>query len=455
MDAPPSDDAHVQHIPLLPSSPRPRPRRVKPHKAPGKTALLLVLGVSHIACNVVILFVVFRGYRFGNRIGKDSWWITDNSMLAVLQPCSNILYTVTALLGGWAMSHLWSRRLSSRSAAGLAEMQSFQIYGSIPTILSSIVHIFNGHYISAQWLYAAVIISAILLQFYTAAIVTLITPSPTIVKHPQAYDSVLDAPFMSSQGYGYSRCVSPLALPEVVNACREIMLSGTALIDIEHFDGAIHWTNQDSPWVEVDTSYSLPGRFVSAAVPLGPYNNYNFSDGAQLYGINMATVERMSNIDNIWNSFSFSILVYTHLPILTCLCARQGPATANISSIDIHGTTYMLSTPVPPLEGGQIVAQVTSNNMTLVISIPSSRQPTSNIHCAINLTLQLLELEIVGTSNTGLASMPLGASGTLLVYPPFEHQNISEPTPQPIRDFADVWLQGLGWGSTATQALRQ
>ncbi|KAJ3480005.1 hypothetical protein NLI96_g8658 [Meripilus lineatus] len=184
MTLPPHEDGRVQHAPLLRSSSRLRPRRLKPHRAPWRTVLLLTLSIFHVACNAGILYVAFQAYRFGSRIGKDSWWITDNLMLQVIEPCSNLLYTITALLGGWAMSHLWSRRLSDHSAAGLAELQSFQIYQSIPTILSSIAHIFSGHYISAQWLYAAVITSAILFQFYTTAIITLITPSIAIVDHP-------------------------------------------------------------------------------------------------------------------------------------------------------------------------------------------------------------------------------------------------------------------------------
>ncbi|KAJ3486176.1 hypothetical protein NLI96_g4409 [Meripilus lineatus] len=455
MDPPPLDEPHVQHVPLLRRSSRLRPQRLKPHRAPRRTALLLTLGVFHVACNVGILYATFHTYRFGSRIGKDSWWITDNLMLSVIEPCGTILYTITALLGGWAMSHLWSRRLSNRSAGGLAELQSFQIYQSIPTILSSITHFFSGHYILAQWLYAAVITSAILFQFYTTAIVTLITPSITVVDHPAKSYYFLEGSFMSSSGYG-RRCPSSRTTADVVRACLEITLSGTALIDAEHFDGSIPWTLDASPlWVEVDTSYTSPGRFVSAAIPLGPVNNHNFSDGAMLYGINMATVDRMSSeASNVWNSFAFEVIVTTRLPALISQCARQDPGNTTVSNINIHGTSYTLPTPVPSLKQGEIVGQVTPDNMTLVISIPSSQPPTSNIHCVVNLGLQDALLTIIGSDSAGI---PVTANGVLLVYPsgePWRDQQAStsnqEPVPHSIREFAEVWLSGLGWSSAPT-----
>ncbi|KAJ3486180.1 hypothetical protein NLI96_g4404 [Meripilus lineatus] len=454
MDPAPCDDPHVQHASLLQTSSRRRPHRLKPHKAPWRTVLLLALGVFQVACNVAIIFVASTTYRFGNRIGKESWWITDNLMLSVIEPCSKLLYAITALLGGWAMSHLWCRRLRNHSAAGLAELQSFHIYQSIPTILSSITHFFNGHYISAQWLYAAVITSAVLFQFYTTAIVTLITPSVTIVKHTTRSYYFLERPFMSSSSYG-RRCPSLRVTTDAIRACLEITLSGTAFIDAEHFDGSISWES-DSPWVEVDTSYTSPGRFVSAAIPLGPVNNHNFSDGAMLYGINMATVERMSNeTSNMWNSFSFEINVSTRLPVLTSQCVRQDPGNTTLSSINIHDTSYTLSTPVPSLTPGTIVGQVTSDNMTLVISIPSSQQPTSNIHCAVNLALQNdVNLTIAGTDS---AELPVTATELLLVYPSgVSPGNQKAPTnipePHSIREFADVWLSGLGWSGSPTSS---
>ncbi|KAJ3486177.1 hypothetical protein NLI96_g4403 [Meripilus lineatus] len=258
---------------------------------------------------------------------------------------------------------------------------------------------------------------------------------------------------MSSPGYG-SRCLSSRVPTDVIRACLEITLSGTAFIDAEHFDGSIPWTT-DSPWVEVDTSYTSPGRFVSAAIPLGPANNHNFSDGAMLYGINMATVERMSNdTSNIWNSFAFEIDVATRLPALTSQCVRQDPGNTTLSSINIHGTSYTLSTSVPSLQSGEIIGQVTPDNMTLIISIPSSQQPTSNIHCAVNLALQDATLTVIGTDSAGI---PVTAYGLLLVYPtgdPWKDRqtftNGQKPEPHTIREFADFWLSGLGWGSGPT-----
>ncbi|KAJ3486175.1 hypothetical protein NLI96_g4408 [Meripilus lineatus] len=451
MDSLPREDPTVQYLALLQPPSRQRPRRVKPNRAPRRTVLLLTLGIFHVACNVAILVVAFHRYRFGSRVGKDSWWVTDNVMLSVIEPCSTLLHTITALLGGWAMSHLWSRRLSNRSAGGLAELQSLQIYQSIPTILSSIAHIFSGHYISAQWLYAAVITSAILLNFYTTAIVTLITPTVAIVDHSTRSYYFLEAPLMSSPGYG-SRCLSSRVPTDVIRSCLEITLSGTAFIDAEQFDGSIPWT-ADSPWVEVDTTYTSPGRFVSAAIPLGPANNHNFSDGAMLYGINMATVERMSNdSSNLWDSFTFETDVTTLLPALTSQCARQDSGNTTLSTLNIHGTSYTLSTSLSSIPSDTIIAQVTSDNMTLIISIPSSRQPASSIHCAVNLTLQEATLTIIGTDSEWI---PVTAHGLLLAYPAGDpwgdrqaFTNNLEPEPHAIREFADAWLSGLGWGST-------
>lgn len=443
MDLPGRHDAHTQDVPLLSPLSRLPPRRLRAHDAPWRTALLISLAGIHIFCNLAVLFVSFHRYRFGFQITKDTWWITDKALLSVVEPFSNILYAITSLLGGWALSHLWSIRLGDNSSAGLAEMQSFQIYQSIPTILSSMRHILRRHYISAQWLYAAVIISAILFQFYTTAIITLITPSISSVEHERNYTFAKE-PFMASPGYG-TRCSSPQMSSNMTKACLGLTLSGTAFIDIEQFSGK---TSHDTV-TEVGTSYTTPNRSVSAALLLQYINGTaGGANGSMLFGINLATVERVAlESSDIWNSFSFEISIETRLPALTCRCALQDPNTSNISSVNIFGTSYTLLNSIPDLEHGQVTGQVTTDNMTLIISIPSSEYKR-NVHCMVKLSLTNSSMSITGVSHNPGTDPESIALRSLIVT---SQAPISCPTTyHEIRAFADIWLLGPGWSSNAT-----
>ncbi|KAJ3486179.1 hypothetical protein NLI96_g4407 [Meripilus lineatus] len=431
-------------------------RRPTPSRSRKKFALLVLLSLIQIGCNVGILYASKHTYRFGARITKETWWISDNRLISVVEPFSKLLHTITALVGGWTISLLWSRRLSQpESTAGLAELQSFSIFESIPTILSSLGHIFHHHYLSAQWLYAAVISCAILFQLYSTAIITLITPSITLVNHPVATYPYTSQEFMSSPGFGY-RCQSSSADPNLVRTCLEVTLSGTASIDAETLNGNKSWgnTGPNSLWIEIRTSYMTPYFLAGVAVPLGPYNNRDLSEGAMIYGVNMATVERLADpYSRIWDSLQFALTVTTALPVLTCQCVRQDPGSTTITSITIQGFTYQLPNGVPQLQAGQIIAQVTPDNLTLILSIPPSPGQSGNKHCAINFEFQSADLSLIGTN-----VQDLYVPDTLLVYPfgnPWDQRdfaNSHRTDRQSMHDFADYWLAGLGWSGNVSQS---
>ncbi|KAJ3481193.1 hypothetical protein NLI96_g7818 [Meripilus lineatus] len=369
------------------------------------------------------------------------------------------------MLGGWVVSHLWSRRLSRPgSSAGLAELQSLSMFQSVPTIYRSIRHLLGGRYISARWLYGVLITSAILLQLYSIAVAALMTPSLTETER------TMTAPFLpSTPSFDVIANCNPDA-----STCLDTALSARALSDAMAFDYNRYRLPPGSSraaWLEADSTYNVQRLTIQVAFPLGPINGHNLSDGGALWGIDLATVLSITSIPDeglphppksVWDSASFVIPFWSMLPSLQCLC---GLNPNNVSHITIHNHEYVLASPITfdiaNGGAGEIAGRLTDDNNTLVLAFYPSLPPNNDssiTYCATQLRFASMPLEILGIPAT-LGQYSPGADTIIVApFPPTQGRdfdvsnfadgiprNISKP-PVPLTSFAESWLRGLGWG---------
>ncbi|KAJ3480517.1 hypothetical protein NLI96_g8294 [Meripilus lineatus] len=433
-------------------------RTPRAYRSLSKTFLLIVLSSIHLISNAYILFASFHGIRFGQRIAKDTWRIGDPTLLTCVSFASKLLFIGTTTSGGWAISLLWSRRLIHRvPTAGLAELQSLTIFQSATSIFQSVQHLVSRQYVSSQWLYCVIVVFAILLQFYTTAVITLVTPSIFPTTHLSLNFSFQPLPYMASPVFG-NRCSGFSLSNNASESCLGMALAGSALSDAETFSQhapPIELGSQS--WVMANTNFQAPSALIGAALPIGPVNGVDFSSGVALYGVNTATVVGILSLDaaydyidpnHVLDSIEFEIWVNTTTPQINCTC---GPGDVDDEDVVIRGISYNVDE-IPSLGPGEVVGQVTSDDMYLILSFGGSTTTSPLTHCAVQLNFVHMETAITG----GLSSVSF-LSYSVVVYPVV--RNASELTlglrfgeQQSLKAFSDVWLQGLGWSKQPSKS---
>ncbi|KAJ3481192.1 hypothetical protein NLI96_g7817 [Meripilus lineatus] len=387
--------------PALPSHPQDTYCDIKPTRSIGKTLAFLLLVFFNLGANVTIIVVSIIGFKLGAIIIQDHFPVSDNRAVTVVNTVAKVLSIISVIIGGRAVSHIWSRRLSKPgSSAGLAELQSLTIFQSVVTIYHSIANLSTGKYISARWL------------------------------HLPRYRAVCES---------YQR--------------RDGFRSPSMAVALD---------NDSTPWVEADSTFYLPGLIVQAAFPVGPINGRNLSDGGVLWGVDLATILGITSIPDrfsfpasksVWDANVFQVNAAAQLPSLQCLC---GLDSNNASRITIHNNQYILSSPINfdiGGDAGEIVERLTSDNNTLVLAFTPS--PPSNItssitYCAIQLRALNMPFIILGIPSTRFTAV----DSTMLVYPyPSVVSQFSSLlgnasiAPIPLPPFAKRWLRGLGWAN--------
>ncbi|KAJ3489292.1 hypothetical protein NLI96_g2224 [Meripilus lineatus] len=372
-----------------------------------KVSRVFALAAFNITCNIVVLYAVFHTYRFdGIR------WITENKLLSIIEFTAKLPVASTVVITRLTVSHLWSRKLAHiLSDVEFAELQSLNVLSPILAIPRVLAHIVSRRYVFAGRSYLLMVFSAILLQFYSTAIVTLATPALILVKEP---------------------------------------IHGRATADVGRYNGTKTWSEDGSypQWTKVDITFDSEDankRLIVGAIPLGPMDGVGVKSGVLMTGLNMATIERLLGMKELWDSAEFTIQVGTTAPLLTCRC--QKGTSDNTSTVTIGVDTYNLVTPIPLLQHGEAVGQVTSNNRTLILSL-GNQPPTSTTHCAIDLTFTSMDITIQGSSpRPGIPSSVITSPSLH----PWELGKLPDPArvePSSIRDFFDDWLGGIGWSTS-------
>ncbi|KAJ3490422.1 hypothetical protein NLI96_g1437 [Meripilus lineatus] len=410
-----------------------------------RTYLLIILALFALCLDAGVLYVTMRTFRLG--LDFQLWIgfsLGDKDIITIINIIAKILEGITALIASWALTQLWSRRLcDGKTGAGLAELQSLSIFQSISTMCKVFIHLIRRRFVSMSSLFALLLFAATALQLYSTAIVTLSVPVLQPVPDPPSSYPYVDLPFMSHPAYG-TPCNNAAFSPRHSDACLGNLFISHSMSDIINFQFPDTSANLTHPlWQSFTTSYSNnKGTQVESHV--GPLNHVDMSEGSILFGQNLATLNSIAMLsqNSTRNATYFSASVNTSLPILTTQCVSL-EQSGTVNQLTIAGSTYDLPTPVPLLEDGFAMGQVTSDNMTLILSLQLD-ESTANVHCAVRFSIRNGEINVEGSPT--LTSRQVGGFEDWVGLEALISSGL-----QPIADFAIVWLTGMGWGSTPSQ----
>lgn len=410
-----------------------------------RTYLLIILALFALAVDAAVLYVNMRTYRLGLTLKLVvGFSLGDKDIITVINILAKILEGITALIAGWTLTQLWSRRLcNGKTGAGLAELQSLSIFQSISTMCKVLIHLIRRRFISMAGLFILLLFSATALQLYSTAVVTLSVPVLQPVPDDLSSYAYVDLPFMSQPTYG-TPCNNPAFSPRHSEACLGNLFISNAMSDIINFQFPDPTVNTTHPfWQKFTTSYSSNnGAQVENIV--GPFNSVDMSDGSILFGQNLATLNSIAMLfqDSTRNATGFFASVNTTLPILTTQCMSL-EQTGPVNKLTIANFTYDLPTPIPLLDDGFAMGQVTNDNMSLILSLQLDNT-TANVHCATRFSLREGEINVEGQP-TLMSRQAEDIENWVAL------QALMSSGLQPIGDFATVWLNGMGWGSTPSQ----
>ena len=419
-----------------------------------RTYWIVLLAFFPLSTDLIVLFVTFHKFKFGAQVVGQNWPIHDSSITQIISVLSTLLRAITAYLGGLAITQLWAREVFQQRPGGkggtLAELQSLGVFQSTPVMIIAFWHFVNGRFYPRwiPWMFS--LISAIFILLYPTALITLGSPTLTRVQNSLTTYQYTDLPFMTNPGY-CGRCSGV----DSHEACLGNLIAGSAMTDIGSFDPTLAPFPIISPpqnplWMALRTAYST-FTTIQVSSNLGPLNNIDMSSGAILMAQNFGTLERLladggktpPTHKSVFDSAAFSIGVNTTTPFLISQCIIIEQNGIEVSAITIRNATYHLPTPVALVNERSVVAQITSDNMTLIISFKPDGT-SDNIHCAIRLGLRLGRVFINGASS--ISAYPFEDPWDWGDLSRMEKNRLS-----PIGDFAAVWLRGMGWNGTAVR----
>ena len=400
-----------------------------------RTYITLSCAIFAVLSNVAIIACWAKQLRFGISITDGRWrYIDDGNAIALLGFWAQFLQIITVVLGGWAIAQLWARQVA-HSKASLVGLQSLGIFSSIGTLLLAYWHLWKKRYAhrSHLFIYVPLVFCATVLQYYATAIITLAVPA----FHEVVETRIIPAqtlPFMSEPTA--STPCSNLAEPGLTNCLgnwysqvttRNILILGTASPSSATFDGE-----------------QLPPDWQPVWGATGP----NQDSIALLTRSNPSVVDGVFASHDFMDSIAFSAYVPAIIPTLTSQCAEVNQPT-NITSIDIAGVSYAVSVGIPVLSEGFMTGQLTTNSATLIISYPTMI-PSTNIHCAVNLSLS------DGKRSSVFVSSVANQTGRFADYIGYDPDVLSpdgtlnEVNFWPLDQLATLWLVGMNWGTEPT-----
>ena len=383
--------------------------------------------------NIAVLTVYSQTYGFGGSLTEGRWkYVDDGTIITIIGIWSKILEAGTVLVAGWALSQIWARYLYYEDAGGtLAGLRSLGLVGSIGSLFKTVHGLFKGRYRRrvALCLITPVAFCAIVLQFYATAVVSLAVPtlynSTAIGSHPML------APFMTDP-IAASPCKSVAEAQQ--ESCLSDLYVGNALTSIFAF-----------------TQYSIAPHSPEAVGLAWPWQpkwqepeeGGRFRKFALICDNDATTHSVVSELVKM-DAYAVYAHIPTVVPILSSQCTKIYQSESPITQITIADTVYEVLVGIRKVPHDHIAAQVTTNDMTLVITVPSV-DPLFNTHCAVNLSLPTKDdgsVEIFVPLRDGVVSgQPYRTGNTS---DPFKNIEIHQ---QPINTFADVWLKGMGWSA--------
>ncbi|CAL1712848.1 unnamed protein product [Somion occarium] len=402
-----------------------------------RTWIAILCAAFAIASNVGILFVYRRTLRFGISITKGRWrYIDDGDAIAILGLWSHALQAITILVGGWALAQLWSRRLYSGLGASLAALQSLDLFASLASLLTAWLYLFQKRYASrsALWLYIPLLLCASLLQYYPTAVLILVAPNFHEVTDVEKIHAQTE-PFMSDPANG-TPCVN--LTDDRLDVCLGSWYLGDAVQDVLIYSTYI-------PQSDTFDGEELPrGRR-----PMWGLTGADNFSAVFLTCLNTAVLDGVLQSHDFSHSISYAASIPAIVPTLVSQCV-QLPQSSNISEMTIGDASYRVPATIPLLMNGYAAGQVTTNNMSLILTFPSLI-PSANVHCAVNLSLS------DGRGSSMVVDFQINQTSSRLDYLGQDDDIVNQDGKltisrwEPIAAFARIWLLGMGWSEEPVQ----
>ena len=397
----------------------------------ASTGALLV-----VVSNAGILWLYIQTHNFGGTIVRGRWaFFDDGNIIALISLWAKFIEMLTFLLGEWFVSQLWSRRSLKERGAPLVAFQSIWIFGSPETVFDTCSSFYKGRFKSENgarlWGFGILLLCAIILQFYSSAVTTLAIPTLFDIPIQASYPLFSDAVFMSDPLSG-TPCTN--YTDNSRDACLADWYVGNAISNIFAF---------------AKMSYD-PARkpLASELRPWKPTSK--IVGGTRIFGLvcsDNAVIEYMTHLTSSVDAVSATATIPALLPILTIQCAEKEPT----KDITIANVGYEVPNKFPSISSGQAAAQITINNMTMILAYPATT-PSSNTYCAVNLS-------IPDSSRANInIYLPLRAAEDEETSDPLVQNELNDDIfsiapvfQQSIFSFASVWLKGMGIGTTPSQ----
>ncbi|KAH7903986.1 hypothetical protein BJ138DRAFT_47113 [Hygrophoropsis aurantiaca] len=416
-------------------------------------ATLLIVLVA-ITSNTGVIYLSLRTIRMGPNMTfyyPSLQHISDQEIITFINILATLVHSMTCALGAWALSQQWSRSVRSGNGSTLAELQAAGSFGGLGIVWRTTCHLVRGLFSRKSVGYIAILLSAIVLQFYPTAFVTLSVPTLIYVADPLSSYQYNAVSFMSDPGEGNTCDASFTTLGTTWQLwCLDNYLVGTSASDIIHFDALNRPPGgffANAYWTDLVTPY--PPLNLMLYSYLGPLNGNDMSGGAVMFGQNTGTVEGLIGYFGpaksiVPESVGFNIQTNTTVPILMSQCGSQNVSIGGDTNITVGNTTYTLPEPIPLLNDSFAIGQVTPDNTTLLISL-RVENTSQNMHCAIGIGLREAPIFIqnglsVLTSNPDEQPWYYGNMTTLATQARID-----------LRSFATRWLAGMGWSTTPTE----
>lgn len=451
-----------------------------------RTYVVIVALTVLLLCNITILIVTFRKTKVGPDLQAFSMGlkIPDDDIITVVQIFARILEAITLSLAGFALAQLWSGRLFRQDVAGgarLADLQTLGMFQSFAAMIRALAHIITGRFFDRTWIYIPLLISALILQLYPPALVSLAIPTLQTFKEDPVIFSRTDLPFMVLP-YFATPCQPVLSDgdefdDEVARSCLGDLFASGALADLVSFSAfnpfPLDWGVIDIDpqlWIGVPSTYSWASPNASYVLlnPLGPIDPLDTSAGSILFAQNFGVMHDLLHggmvtsvstlVDHAGDRPLISdaeVEIWTTVPILTAQCAASDSSPQHSPNVTIGNNTYSLPKAIQPLKEGEIVAQVTTDQLSIVVSI---EWLTLRIDCATSMMLRNGTISITA-SQSRFDSVPLQAPLTrdgaaILLANGTDPLDVivqgDNTRTGGISPFADIWLSGMGWSEVPT-----
>ena len=395
------------------------------------TYIAIFLSSLVVTTNLSILIIYMKTWSFGPSITYSTFY-NDANIVTAIGLWAKVSEALTITLTGWALTQMWSRDLiQGGTASGFFGLQALNMFSSLGSLFRTIYCLARGRYSPGTWpmSYVPWILSACILQLYPTAITTLAVPIVWSTMHTSSYP-ISSAPFMS---------VTPTDLGLF---CDRYISDEACLRD--HYlwqaaAGALRCQLDD-----ITMSPSVTWRYGNITV--GDHNWFVFVGGNRFI---FNTILDLYFSDPNGSPIRLAATVPAKIPVLSAQCGTINHQADNRSSISIARTVYEVPIPIPVLETGTIAAQITTDNVTLIITYPSPIEST-NVHCALNISMFDSDVSsfYVSLPQTGYGDDAEFKSGVL---PDFTWRTLPESVrlyQTPIKDSVDRWLELVGWSAT-------